>query len=240
MLARRVVLATGRDLGGAYVPAFAHKIPRARWAHSSDVMDYAMLADKRVGVVGAGASAMDSAATALEAGAASVDLLIRRDDIPRINSKGAGNPGLTHGHLNLPDDWKWKIRHYINAAQVPPPRGSTLRVSRHPNARFNLGCGVQDLALIDDEIRVTTPGRVRAGLPDLLDGLSHRLDRAAGVRRAGPHVRAWGDRYTPAAGDEDQELHDSPTWAPPSSCRKNRPAPVPGWTACTASRTRPR
>ena len=54
MLARRVVLATGRDgLGGAYVPAFAHKIPRARWAHSSDVMDYAMLADKRVGVVGA-------------------------------------------------------------------------------------------------------------------------------------------------------------------------------------------
>ena len=102
---------------------------------------------------------MDSAATALEAGAASVDLLIRRDDIPRINKgKGAGNPGLTHGHLNLPDDWKWKIRHYINAAQVPPPRGSTLRVSRHPNARFNLGCGVQDLALIDDEIRVTTPG----------------------------------------------------------------------------------
>ena len=188
MLARRVVLATGRDgLGGAYVPAFAHKIPRARWAHSSDVMDYAMLADKRVGVVGAGASAMDSAATALEAGAASVDLLIRRDDIPRINKgKGAGNPGLTHGHLNLPDDWKWKIRHYINAAQVPPPRGSTLRVSRHPNARFNLGCGVQDLALIDDEIRVTTPRASSRWTSDLLDGLSHRLDRAAGVRRAGP------------------------------------------------------
>jgi len=96
VLARRVVLATGRDgLGGAYVPAFAHKLPRDRWAHSSDVMDYATLAGKRVGVVGAGASAMDSAATALEAGAASVDLLIRRNDIPRINKgKGAGNPGL--------------------------------------------------------------------------------------------------------------------------------------------------
>lgn len=159
VLARRVVLATGRDgLGGAYVPDFARKLPRDRWAHSSDVLDYATLAGKRVGVVGAGASAMDSAATALEAGAASVDLLIRRDDIPRINKgKGAGNPGLTHGHLNLPDEWKWKIRHYINAAQVPPPRGSTLRVSRHPNARFNLGCGVQDLALVNDEIRVTTP-----------------------------------------------------------------------------------
>ena len=179
MLARRVVLATGRDgLGGAYVPAFAHKIPRARWAHSSDVMDYAMLADKRVGVVGAGASAMDSAATALEAGAASVDLLIRRDDIPRINKgKGAGNPGLTHGHLNLPDDWKWKIRHYINAAQVPP-RGSTLRVSRHPNARFNLGCGVQDLALIDDEIRVTTP-KGEFALDFLIFSTGFRIDWTA-------------------------------------------------------------
>ena len=224
------------------MPAFAHKIPRARWAHSSDVMDYAMLADKRVGVVGAGASAMDSAATALEAGAASVDLLIRRDDIPRINKgKGAGNPGLTHGHLNLPDDWKWKIRHYINAAQVPPPRGSTLRVSRHPNARFNLGCGVQDLALIDDEIRVTTP-KGEFALDFLIFSTGFRIDWTARPEFAAlaPHVRAWGDRYTPAAGDEDQELHDSPTWAPPSSCRKNRPAPVPGWTACTASRTRPR
>ncbi|WP_459655722.1 SidA/IucD/PvdA family monooxygenase, partial [Achromobacter xylosoxidans] len=65
VLARRVVLATGRDgLGGAYVPDFARKLPRDRWAHSSDVLDYATLAGKRVGVVGAGASAMDSAATA--------------------------------------------------------------------------------------------------------------------------------------------------------------------------------
>ncbi|HCQ46073.1 MAG TPA: FAD-dependent oxidoreductase, partial [Achromobacter sp.] len=35
VLARRVVLATGRDgLGGAYVPDFAQKLPRDRWAHS--------------------------------------------------------------------------------------------------------------------------------------------------------------------------------------------------------------
>lgn len=55
---------------------------------------------------------MDSAGMALEAGGASVDLLIRRNDIPRINKgKGARNPGLVHGQLNLPDEWKWKIRH---------------------------------------------------------------------------------------------------------------------------------
>ncbi|WP_230681490.1 TolC family protein, partial [Paracidovorax cattleyae] len=80
--ARRVVLATGRDgLGGPQIPAFMQGVGRSRWAHSSDVLDYAALRGLRVGVVGAGSSAMDSAATALECGAASVDLLVRRPDI---------------------------------------------------------------------------------------------------------------------------------------------------------------
>jgi len=100
-------------------------------------MDYSKLAGKRVGVIGVGASSMDSAATALEAGAASVDILIRRSVMPRINKgKGAGNPGLTYGHVNLPDEWKWRIRHYINAQQIPAPSGSVQRVSKFDNARF--------------------------------------------------------------------------------------------------------
>ncbi|MEO5883741.1 MAG: NAD(P)/FAD-dependent oxidoreductase, partial [Caldimonas sp.] len=114
--ARRVVLATGRaGLGGPALPVFAEALPRTRWAHSSDDNDYAALAGLRVGVVGAGASAMDSAATALEAGAAQVHLLVRRPDLPRINKgKGAGNPGFVAGYARLPDAWKWRIRHYIN------------------------------------------------------------------------------------------------------------------------------
>ena len=82
--ARRLVLATGRaGLGGAQVPDWAHALPRTRWLHSADEADYAALRGLRVGVVGAGASAMDSAATALEAGAARVHLLVRRADIPK-------------------------------------------------------------------------------------------------------------------------------------------------------------
>ena len=185
-------------------------------------MDYAMLADKRVGA-GAGASAMDSAATALEAGAASVDLLIRRDDIRASTGQGRRQP--------RPDPWPPEPARRLEVEDPPlhqrrpgAAAGST-RVSRHPNARFNLGCGVQDLALIDDEIRVTTPKGEFALDPDLLDGLSHRLDRAAGVRRAA-RMRAWGDRYTPPPA-EDQELHDSPTWAPPRAAGKS-PGACPG------------
>ena len=46
-----------------------HATEGGLWAHSSDVLDYATLAGKRVGVIGMGSSAMDSAGTALECGA---------------------------------------------------------------------------------------------------------------------------------------------------------------------------
>ena len=154
----QVVLATGRaGLGGSWAPAWAHELPRTHWAHSADPHDYTALTGLRVGVVGAGASAMDSAATALEAGAQRVHLLIRRADIPRINKgKGAGNPGFVHGHAQLPDAWKWRVRHYINVQQVPPPRGSTLRVSQHDNAYFHLGCAVQGARCEGGVLQVST------------------------------------------------------------------------------------
>ncbi|CAJ49176.1 NAD(P)-binding domain-containing protein [Bordetella avium] len=230
LLARRVVVATGRDgLGGPSLPAFAQALPRDGWAHSSDEMDYGTLAGKRVAVIGAGASAMDSAATALESGAASVDLLIRRDDIPRINKgKGAGNPGLTHGHLNLPEEWKWRFRHYINAQQVPPPRGSTLRVSRHANARFNLGCPILDVQWQNGEIALTTPkGVFRVDFVIFSTGFKLDWQARPEFAEIAPHIRLWGDRYQPAAGEEDQELHDSPDLGPVFEFLERRPGACP-------------
>jgi len=213
VLARRVVLATGRDgLGGPAVPAFAAALPRSKWAHSSDEMDYAQLAGLRVGVIGAGSSAMDSAGTALEAGARSVDLLIRRDDLPRVNKgKGAGVPGLTQGHYDLPDELKWRIRHYINLASVPPPHGSTLRVSRHPNARFNFGCPIMNVAFRDQALCVSTP-RGEFEFDFLIVSTGFKVDWSSRPEftAIAPHVRAWKDRFTPAPGHEDEELADSP------------------------------
>lgn len=213
VLARRVVLATGRDgLGGPAIPAFVQALDRASWAHSADAMDYGRLEGLRVGVVGAGSSAMDSAATALEAGAHSVDLLIRRDDLPRINkSKGAGVPGLTQGHFDLADELKWRLRHYINVANVPPPHGSTLRVSRHPNARFNFGCPILSVERDGAALRVSTPKREFA-LDFLIVSTGFRIDWNVRPEYAAiaPHVRAWKDRFTHAPGEADQELADSP------------------------------
>jgi cation diffusion facilitator CzcD-associated flavoprotein CzcO len=217
VLARRVVLATGRDgLGGAQVPDMARDLPRQRWAHSSDVMDYATLAGKRIGIIGAGSSAMDSAGTALESGAASVDLLIRRQQLPRINKgKGSGNPGLTVGQLHLPDAWKWRIRHYVNEQQVPPPSGSVQRVSRFANTRFLFGAPVERIEVLSDGLRVTTPQGV-FHYDFLIFSTGFRIDWSQRPEFAAiaPHIRNWGARYTPPAGEEDAELFDCPDLGP--------------------------
>ncbi|MFC4524503.1 SidA/IucD/PvdA family monooxygenase [Cupriavidus pinatubonensis] len=231
VLARRVVLATGRDgLGGAYVPPLAENLPRKLWAHSSDDMDYTSLRGKRVGVVGAGASAMDSAATALEAGAASVDMLIRRTDIPRVNkSKGAGNAGLTFGHYGLPDEWKWRLRHYINSQQVPPPRGSTLRVSRHANARFNLGCALDAVDVDGDVLRVRTPkGIFELDFLIFSTGFRIALETRPEFTAFAPHIRFWRDRFDPRPGQEDGELSDSPDLGPVFEFQEKTPGACPG------------
>ncbi len=214
--ARRVVLATGRaGLGGPHVPIFVERLPQARWIHSSDDFDYGTLTGQRVGVVGAGASAMDSAATALEAGAASVHLLIRRADIPRVNKgKGAGHPGFVHGHARLPDDWKWRIRHYIHVQQVPPPRNSTLRVSRHANAHFHLGCQIESVAEQGGALGVlrvqTSIGPIELDFLIFSTGFQVDWAQRPMLRHIAPHVRLWQHRYAPPAGEEDAELSGSP------------------------------
>lgn len=230
-LARRVVLATGRDgLGGAQVPAFMQAIDKKLWAHSSDAMDYAQLRDLHVGVVGAGASAMDSAATALENGAASVDLLIRRPDLPRINkSKGSGVPGLTHGQYLLPDEWKWRIRHYINAQQVPPPHDSTLRVSRHNNAYFHLGCAIQNVVQAGNKLHVhTSQGIFTLDFLIVSTGFAIDWTLRPEFSQIAPHVRLWGDRYTPPPSQQDHELASSPDLGAYFEFQPRTPAALPG------------
>lgn len=235
VLARRVVWAAGRDgLGGAAVPPFVRGVPGLvrgqSWSHSSDDLDYRALKGLRVGVVGAGSSAMDSAATALECGAASVDLLIRRTDMPRINkSKAAGVPGLTVGHHGLPDAWKWRIRHYINQQQVPAPHGSTLRVSRHPRAFFHFGCPVLAVRCGQGALQVDTP-KGRFSVDHLVVATGFVIDWAQRPALAGlaPHVRAWKDQHPTLPGPYDAELADSPYLGPNFEFLEKQPGACPG------------
>ena len=231
VFARRLVLATGRDgLGGPIVPEIAHSIGRRFWAHSADDIDFASLRGKRVGVVGGGASAMDNAATALEAGAGRVDLFIRRPDIPRINKfTGIGSPGVVHGFEALPDDWQWRFLDYVLSEQTPPPHDSTLRVSRHPNASFHVGSPVLSLAQHGDAVTVRTPkGAYDEDFLIFATGFGFDLSRRPELAELAPHIRLWRDRFTPPPGLENAELADSPDLAHDYGFQEKTPGACPG------------
>jgi cation diffusion facilitator CzcD-associated flavoprotein CzcO len=230
ILCRRLVLASGRDgLGGEFVPEMARGIDRRFWAHSRGEIDFAALRGKRLGVVGAGASAMDNAATALEAGAASLDLFVRRAALPRINKfTGIGSQGVVHGFAGLPDEWKWRFMHHANTAQTPPPRDSTMRVSRHPHARLHLSSPILSLAEVDGALRVETP-HGRSVLDFLIFATGFRVDLSQRPEFAliAPHIRFWQDRFTPEPGQESEELSTSPDLAPDFSFQEKVPGACP-------------
>ena len=185
--ARRVVLANGREgLGGPYIPPMFRGLDRRFVAHSSDDIDFDALRGKVVGVIGAGASAVDNAAEALEHGAARAAMLVRRGDVPRINKgMGIGSAGFWVGFHALTHAQKWQIVNYIDEQAVPPPRDSMLRVTRNKNFSIFANCaplGDRDQGQPRAARHDARQARVR--LPHPGDRPHGRLGPAPGVRRA--------------------------------------------------------
>jgi cation diffusion facilitator CzcD-associated flavoprotein CzcO len=213
VLARHVVLATGREgLGGPFIPEVARDLPLHLRAHSSDAIDFDALRGKRVGVVGASASAFDNAATALEAGAAQVDLFVRRDALPRINKlTGIGSPGLVHGFANLPDEWKWRFLHYSALTQAPPPRDSVLRVAKYPHAKLHLSSPLTRVSHEGQTVIVDTPrGRYALDYLIFATGFHSEIDTRDEFALIAPHVRRWRDRFEPTPELWSDDLASSP------------------------------
>jgi len=229
--ARRVILASGIDgLGGPSVPPAVARLDRRFWAHSSDIIDIAALRGRRVGVVGAGASAMDSAAGALEAGAASVDLLIRRAEMPRTDKfTGSASKGMTLGFLDLPPADKWRFFRIANAVQLPAPRQSVLRVSRHANARFRFASPILGAEEDRGALRVVTPrGALRLDFLILATGFAIAPETRAELAGIAPHIRTWADSYAPPPGEEDAGLAASPDLGPGFEFQQRAPGGCPG------------
>lgn len=231
ILTRKVVFATGRDgTGGPKIPGFIKHLPHHLWAHSADNIDFAKLKGKRVAVIGVGASAVDNSAEALEHGAAEVRHLIRRKEMPTINKMmGISSFGFTAGFADLPDEWRWRFMHYSLSTQTPSPRGSTLRVSRHPNAYFHF-----------DKTTTHIEPRGDGAVVHFADGTSYEADfvilgtgfvidpmaRTEFGDTAG-EILLWRDVYTPPNGEESEDLGRFPYLNPDFTFLEKRPGSAP-------------
>ncbi|MFT8718457.1 NAD(P)-binding domain-containing protein, partial [Acetobacter sp.] len=212
--ARKVVLATGIQGGGEwFIPDFISKaLPRSRYAHTSDQIDFQALRGKRIGVLGAGASAFDNAATALEAGAGSVDLCLRRKKIPSVNPyRWMENAGFLSYFSELPDLTRWRFMRKIYDLNQPPPQDTFWRCRTHENFAFHTGTPWLSVKEEGDDIVVTTPqGEMRFDFVIIGTGFLIDMAKRPELAKIAPHVALWRDRFSAPAEEQSDLLGSYP------------------------------
>lgn len=204
VLARRVILATGRDgLGGPIMPAMFGALPGSVCVHSSAAIDFGALRGKRVAVVGAGASGFDNAGAALEAGAAEVLMLMRRRDVPRINKgMGVSSAGMNAGFYDLPPAQRMEMTAYLADTGTTPPRLSVMRCTRHANFRWLAACPVQAVRMEDGRAVLSTPrGEMAFDMVIVATGFGTDTSRRPELSHLAAGMRRWAEAYPPVVAE---------------------------------------
>jgi cation diffusion facilitator CzcD-associated flavoprotein CzcO len=200
IMARKVVLATGIQGGGAWhTPDFIKSaLPRSLYAHTSEPIDFASLRGKRIGILGGGASAFDNAQHALGQGVGAVDLFIRKPALPRINPiRFMENAGFLGHFADLDDATKYAaIAHFLSYNQ-PPTNDTYNRATAYPN--FTLHQGEPWLAArqVAGGAQITTPGGAYTyDFVILSTGLLTDPALRPELAALAPDIACWRDKYT--------------------------------------------
>jgi len=213
--ARKIVLATGFDGSGRWraPPSLVANLPAERYARTADDIDFRRLAGKRVGVLGAGASAFDNAAVALEAGASRVDLCFRRADIPRVNPLIWMNFAGLLGHFaELTDLERWRfMRHILEELPVPPTQDTFWRCCSFENFAWHANC---DWRSVRDESGVakveTEAGTFAFDFIIFGTGVETNLSMRPELAPILHDIALWRDRFTPPPGEGSDLLANHP------------------------------
>ncbi|MBV1830135.1 NAD(P)/FAD-dependent oxidoreductase [Komagataeibacter sp. AV436] len=213
VLARKMVLANGIEGSGQWMmPDVIRALPAPLRAHTADPIDFAALRGRRVVVIGAGASAFDNAATALEAGAGTVTLLCRRPEIQRVQPyKIIAFPGFLDHFGTLPDSQRWGMMRYLLNVREALTLETWNRATIHDNFTLLTGAPVTQARACGDEAVLTTPrGDIMADFVITGTGLDINLHARPELHHVAPHVALWRDRYPAPPGEHDARLERYP------------------------------
>jgi len=138
VFARKIVLATGQEgMGDWTIPEVLRDLPSSLCVHAAQPIDFARLHGKKVAVIGAGASAFDNAATALEQGAAEVHLFCRRAEVQLIQPyRWLTFRGFLRHLCDLDDAWRWRFMRAVLEMREGFPQATYDRCARHANFRL--------------------------------------------------------------------------------------------------------
>ncbi|SHI82512.1 hypothetical protein SAMN02745194_01176 [Roseomonas rosea] len=228
--ARKLVLATGMDgMGGWSIPAPFDELPAHRVSHTSGPVDFAALEGQRVLIIGAGASAFDNLATALETGAARGIMLVRRARMPRVNPfRWMEQSGFLGQLYAMPDALRWRFMQHIFALNQPPPQESWNRVAADPRFEIHMGSPVLAAREEGGEVVVTTPrGEHRADHVIIGTGTSFDLALRPELAPFADRILLWRDAFTPPPGQESPQLGACPYLRDDFSLREKLPGAAP-------------
>jgi cation diffusion facilitator CzcD-associated flavoprotein CzcO len=214
--ARTVVLATGAEGSGArFVPALiADHLPRALYAHTNDAIDLSALRGKRIGILGAGASAFDAAAAALESGAAEARLFFRRKDLPLQNPRRWMEfSGFLAHYPELPDAQRWAYMHRLYDISQPPPAPTFQRATSLPGFAMHPGTPWRRVSSPDGKtVMVETASGATFQFDFVIAATGMVVDLALRPELAdiAPEIALWADRYHAPAAMADERLDRFP------------------------------
>jgi cation diffusion facilitator CzcD-associated flavoprotein CzcO len=209
LYARKIVLATGQEaMGNWTIPEPPRHLPARFVARASDQIDFNALAGQAVAVIGAGATAFDNAATALEAGAAEVHLLCRRAEIQLIQPyRWLTFRGFLRHFCDLDDAWRWRFMRAILELREGLPQATYDRCARFSNFHLHEGSPVEAAHEASGGIELKTPrGALQAHF--VICGAGTEIDFAERreLKNFAGNIATWADRYRPPEDEQSPRL----------------------------------
>jgi cation diffusion facilitator CzcD-associated flavoprotein CzcO len=225
--ARKIVLATGQDGAGLWwMPNFVAALPPHVRAHAADPINFPALANRRVAVLGAGASAFDNAAMALEAGAATVTLFCRRPEPQTVQPyRWLTFAGFLRHLGDLDDTWRWRFMSRVLGMREGFPQATYDRCAHHPNFHLLSGAPWTGAAMAHNAVIIDTPlGIHTADFLICATGIEMDFSKRPELRRIAGNIATWSDRYTPPPDERDDRLGRFPYLAADFSLLPRQPA----------------
>ncbi len=230
---RKLVLATGQDgTGEWWMPDFVRALPADRRAHTCQTdIDFVRLKGKTVAVLGAGASAMDNAAVALEHGA-TVDLFCRRRPTGVQRYRWLTFAGFLRHMSDVPDLWRWRIMGNIMRAREGFPPDTYKRVMAFSDTfTMHTERSWTDARMEGDRVRIeTSRGPFHADFVICGTGIRQDVRLRPELAPFADKIALWSDRFTPPPGEEDPSLAAHPYLGPNYEFLEKTPGEAP-WLA---------
>lgn len=230
IVTHKVVLATGRGgFGGLEVPRLVNDLPSSRYTHTGQNISADSVRDKDIVIVGVGASAFDAAAYALEQGARSVALLMRRSKPPSTSKNWyLSNQGGYYGFYNLSNELRWELFKIILTFGSAVPQSSIDRLKKHKNVKlypniiiktmleknYRVEIATNAQTFVCDHIILATGYAVHGAKQPELHGL---LDK----------IMLWSDVVGPHNTSIEQKMDRFPFLGPHFEFREKAPSSAP-------------